>query len=161
MYRLASVTTDGVQWALRRNCSVTPRQLGLMFVLLGALSLSVATFFWVQGAWMVLPFTVLELLAVAVAFLVYGRHAADGEYICLREGRLVVELEEAGRLLRVEFAGHAVTVDMPFEVGRLVSLRGGGRVLEVGRFIRQDLRPVLALELRWALNGHSGAVGIP
>lgn len=161
MYRLATVSTDGVHWALRRNCAVTPRQLGAMFGVLGVLSLSVAAFFWSQGVWMVLPFSVLELLAVAVAFLMYGRHAADGEYISLRDGRLVVELEEAGRLERVEFAGHAITVDMPFDERRLVSLRSGGRALEVGRFVRQDLRPVLASELRSALQGHRAALGIP
>ena len=161
MYRLASVTADGVHWALRRNCSVTPRQLAAMFVLLSLLSLAVATFFWSQGAWMVLPFSALELLAVAVAFLMYGRHAADGELISLQKGRLVVELEEAGRLTRVEFPGHAVVVDMPADERRLVSLRGGGRVLEVGRFVRQELRPVLARELRWALSGRGDFVGIP
>jgi uncharacterized membrane protein len=122
-----------------------------MFALLGAVSLLVAVFFWSQGVWMVLPFTALELFAVAIAFLVFGRHAADGERITLRGGRLVVELEEAGRLTRVELAGHAVTVEMPVEGGRLVALRSGVRVLEVGRFVRQELRPVLARELRWAL----------
>ena len=161
MYRLATVSTEGVHWALRRNCAVTPRQLGAMCGVLGVLSLSVAAFFWSQGVWMVLPFSVLELLAVAVAFLMYGRHAADGEYISLRDGRLVVELEEAGRLERVEFARHAVTVDMPFDERCLVSLRSGSRALAVGKFIRQDLRPVLASELRSALTGRGIALGIP
>ena len=36
---------------------------------------------------------------------------------------------------------------------RLVALKAGGRTLEVGRFIRPDLRPVLARELKWALRG--------
>lgn len=151
MYRLATVTPEGLHWILRRNCSVTPRQLGAMFVLLSVLSLTVAAFFWSQGAWMVLPFSALELLAVAVAFLMYGRHAADGEHISLRNGRLVVELEQAGSLSRFEFASHAVRVDALFDERRLVSLQGGGRTLVVGRFIRPDLRPVLARELRSAL----------
>jgi uncharacterized membrane protein len=153
MYRLATVTHDGLHWILRRNCSVTPRQLGAMFVLLSVLSLAVATFFWSQGAWMVLPFSALELLAVAAAFLMYGRHAADGEHISLLNGRLVVEREEAGRLFRVEFAGRDVRVDVPADERRLVSLKEGGRTLEVGRYIRPDLRPVLARELKWALRG--------
>jgi uncharacterized membrane protein len=153
MYRLATVTPDGLHWILRRNCSVTPQQLGAMFVLLSVLSLTVAAFFWSQGAWMVLPFSALELLAVAVAFLMYGRHAADGEHISLQNGRLVVEREEAGSLSRVELAGSAVRVDVSADERRLVSLKEGSRTLEVGRFIRPDLRPVLAMELRWALRG--------
>lgn len=151
MYRLAAVTPDGVTWTLRRNCSVTPRQLGSMYGVLGALSLAVAAFFWSRGAWMVVPFSVLELLAVAIAFLVYARHATDGEHINVGRGRLVVEREEAGSLQRTEFAGHMVKIDAPDEACLLVVVRSGGRVLEVGRYIRPDLRPVLASELRRAL----------
>ena len=151
MYRLASVNTDGIHWVLRRNCSVTPRQLGAMYGLLAAVSLSVAGFFWSRGAWMVLPFSALELLAVAVAFLVYARHAADGEHISVSHGRLVVEREDAGRLQRVEFAGVSVSVDAPREGQPLVAVRGGGRSAEVGRFLRAELRPVLAREMRLAL----------
>jgi uncharacterized membrane protein len=153
MYRLASVTADGIHWVLRRNCSVTPRQLGAMYALLSTLSLVVAGFFWTHGVWMVLLFSVVELLVVAVAFLVYARHAADGEHISLSCGRLVVEQEEAGRLLRVEFAGHAVSVDAPSDRQSLVSVRGGGCSADVGRYVRAELRPVLAQEIRRALRG--------
>lgn len=161
MYRLASETADGIHWVLRRNCSVTPRQLGVMYVLLSTLSLVVAGFFWTRGVRMVLLFSVVELLAVAVAFLVYARHAADGEHISLSGGRLVVEQEDAGRLLRVEFSGHAVSVDAPSDHLSLVLVRGGGCSADVGRYVRADLRPVLAQELRQALRGQEAGVGIP
>lgn len=151
MYRLAMVTVDGVRWRLRRNCSVSPRQLGGLFMLLCALSLTVAGYFWSQGAWMVLPFSALELLAAGAAFLVCARHATDGETISLCNGRLVVELEEAGRLHRVEFASHGVSVELPSDGKRLISLRGSGQAMQVGRFVRPDLRPLLARELRRAL----------
>lgn len=151
MYRLASVNTDEIHWVLRRNCSVTPRQLGAMYALLAAVSLGVAGFFWSRGAWMVLPFSAVELLAVAAAFLVYARHAADGEHISVCRGRLVVEREDAGRLQRVEFAGASVSVEAPSEGQPLVRVLGGGRSTEVGRFLRADLRPALAREMRQAL----------
>lgn len=151
MYRLATVSPEGVTWTLRRNCSVTPRQLGGLYLLLSGVSLGVASFFWSHGAWMVMPFSLLELLAVAVAFMVYARHAADGELISVRQGRLVVELEEAGSLHRDEFAGYTVRVDSPDHRRRLVSVRSGSRSLEIGRFIRAEMRPVLAQELRRAL----------
>jgi hypothetical protein len=44
----------------------------------------VGTFFWFQGAVLILPFAWLELAAVGVAFVVYARHAADGEHILLQ-----------------------------------------------------------------------------
>lgn len=151
MYRLASVNTDGIHWVLRRNCSVTPRQLGVMYGVLATGSLAVAGFFWSRGAWMVLPFSAVELVAVAVAFLAYARHAADGERISVSCGRLVVEREDAGRLQRIEFVGASANVEGPTDGQPLVRVRSGGRSFEVGRFLRADLRPMLARELRQAL----------
>jgi uncharacterized membrane protein len=151
MYRLAAVTSEGVTWTLRRNCSVTPRQMGAMLGVLAGLSLAVAGFLWSRGAWMVVPFSVLELLAVAVAFLVYARHATDGEQISVSRGRVVVEQERAGALERSEFAGHTVRIEAPEAAGGLVRVCSGGKSVVVGRFVRPDLRPMLARELRWAL----------
>lgn len=115
------------------------------------MSLAVAGFFWSRGAWMVLLFSVLELLAVARAFLVYARHATDGEHICFSQGRLVVEREDAGRLRRHEWAGYGVRVEDPVDRDRLVTVYAGACAVEVGRFLRPDLRPLLAREIRQAL----------
>jgi uncharacterized membrane protein len=150
---LATVSEDGTQWLLRRNCSVTPGQLGGMFVALSVVSLLVAMFFWFMGATLVLPFTAIELIALATAFLVYARHATDRECISLTSGGLVVEQELAGRTRRCEFARYAVQVEPRRDGDRLVELRGGGQVVQVGRFLRSDLRPALAAEIRRALRG--------
>jgi uncharacterized membrane protein len=153
MYRLATVSPDGVRWILRRNCSVTPRQLGGIFVFLSGVSLAVALFFYSRGAWLVLPFTAAELVALAVAFLVFARHATDGEIISVHNGRLVVEVENAGRLQRVEFWGRGVQVDPQVVGDRLVAVHGGGQTAMVGRFLNPAWRPLLASELRQALRG--------
>lgn len=150
-FRLATVSADGWQWTLRRNCSVTPAQLAATFVALGGLSLSVAVFFWFQGAVLVLPFAVLELVALATAFVVYARHAADSERVSLLGGCLVVELEIAGRVRRSEFVKGWVRVE-PRSRGDLVEFRSGGSSVQVGRYLRPELRPVLAREIRQALN---------
>lgn len=150
-FSLASATGDGWRWSMRRNCSVTPAQLGGTLVLLSAVSLGVAGFFWWQGAVLVLPFALVEVLAVATAFLVHARHAADGERIDLMGGRLVVEREVAGRTQRAEFVGTWVQVVAP--VGGLIEVRSGAQVVRVGRYLRADLRPLLARELQRALRG--------
>lgn len=142
-----------MHWMLRRNCSVSPQQLLWMFVLLSAVSLGVAGFFWSQGATLVLPFTAVELVAVGTAFLVYARHATDRERISLSDGRLVVEQETEGRTQRCEFAGHVVRVEPPVEGDQLIAVHGGGRTVRVGRYLRSDLRPALAREIRMALRG--------
>ena len=143
----------GVQWLLRRNCSVTPSQLLGLFVSLSVVSLGIATFFWFQGATLIMPFAWAELLAVGAAFLVYARHARDGEKISLEGGQLVVDLETAGRLQRAEFNREWVRVEPKDGDGSLIEVSGQGRSIRVGRQLRPELRPALAREIRFALRG--------
>ncbi len=149
--RLPSEQSDVRIWLLKRNCSMTPTQLGIAYAMLAALSLSVAGFFWWFGAVMVLPFAALELLALGVAFLLYCRHATDHERIRLQPDRLIVEWESGGRLLRRELPREWVRVQSGVGRGELVSLMASGQTVQVGRYLRPDLRGQLATELRHAL----------
>lgn len=149
--RFGTVHERGVRWALRRNCSLTPAQLGWFYASLCLVSLGIATFFWLQGATLILPIAWLELAAVGAALLVYARHATDGERISLEGSQLVVELEHAGRLERAEFHRDWVRVEPRTDQRSLIELSGRGRSVQVGRFVRPELRPVLAHEIRTAL----------
>ncbi len=156
VFRFAIVQGQSICWFLRRNCSVTPAQLGWLYASLCALSLGVATFFWFQGAVLVLPFAWVELAAVGVAFFAYARHAVDGETISLRGRRLVVELECAGQLRRSEFDRDRVRVEPSVADRSLIELSGQGRRVNIGRYLRPELRPVLAQEIRRALREGAG-----
>ncbi len=140
-----------MQWLLRRNCSVTPRQLGAAYALLCGLSLSVALFFVVMGAPMVLAFAGVELLLVGLALLVCARHAGDRETLTLIGGSLCVEQAFGARLQRANFEARWLTVEPLAGQNSLVVLAGQGRSLRIGRHLRPDLRGDLARELRWAL----------
>ena len=113
--------------------------------------LTIASGFWMLGARLVMPFAWLEILAVGIAFVIYGRHAADGERISLQGSRLVVELETAGKLERAEFDRSRVRVEPKTGNRSLIMLSAQGRSVEVGRFVRPELRPALASEIRMAL----------
>ena len=141
-------------WLLKRHCSLTPAQLGWFYLSLCLVSLGVAGFFWLQGASMVMPFAMLELLAVGTAFLVYSRHAGDAEKIMLQGGQLVIELETAGRTQRAEFNLEWVRVEPKGGDGSLIEVSGQGRSVRVGRHVRPELRPLLAREIRSALRAH-------
>ncbi len=157
VFRFATVQGQAIVWFLKRNCSVTPAQLGWFYASLCVVSLGIAAFFWLQGAKLVLPFAWLELGAVGLAFLAYARHAADGERISLQGQRLVVELESAGQLQRTEFDPDWVRVE-PKGGGRsLIEVSGKGRSVSVGRFVRPELRPLLAQEIRSALRERAWA----
>ncbi len=141
-----------VEWTLKRNCSLAPRQLLMFYLLLCTMSLTVASFWWWFGAPMVMPFAWLELLAVGIALLVYTRHATDLEHIALRHGRLTVEHASGNRRERVEFQPAWVRVEPETSDGSLVELSGQGRKIAVGRFVRPEMRRQLARELRIALS---------
>jgi len=149
-YRLAQRRDDALHWSLRRHCAVTPSQLASVFVMLGTVSLVVAGVFWAQGAVLVMPFALLELLALGTAFVVHARHATDGESVVLCDGRLVVEFESAGVVRRCEFERERVRLH-PSGRQVLIEVRSGARVVRIGRYLRSDLRPVLLHELRQAL----------
>lgn len=136
---------------LKRNCSVTPAQLGWMYGSLCLVSLGIGAMFWQQGAPYVLGFAWIELWVVGLAFLTYARHAADGEMISLRGGRLVVELESAGRRERAEFNRDWVRIEPRTWDTSLIEVSGQGRTVKVGRYVRPELRPALAHEIRRAL----------
>ena len=151
VFRFATVSGQNIQWFLRRNCSVSPAQLGGLYLSLCVVSLGIGAMFWAQGAVLVMPFVWLELVAVGVAFWVFARHASDGERISLEGSRLVVELESGGRLQRAEFNRDWVRVE-PKNGGRsLIQLSAQGRSVEVGRYVLPELRSALAREIRMAL----------
>jgi len=150
-YQFAQETGPAIHWQLRRNCSVTPAQLGWFYISLCLFSLLIGLFFWYLGATLVLVFAGLEIAVVGVAFLIYARHATDGEKISIQGDQMVVECESAGRLERAEFARQWVRVEPKSGDHSLIELSGQGRSIEVGRFVRPELRQVLAREIRKAL----------
>ena len=151
VFRFATVQGQAIHWFLKRNCSVTPQQLAWLYASLCVVSLGIAGFFWSLGALLVLPFTWAELAAVGLAFVVYARHATDGEKISLKGGQLVIELESAGQLRRAEFNREWVRVEPVADDRSLIELSGQGRRVNVGRYVRPELRPMLAQEIRRAL----------
>jgi uncharacterized membrane protein len=142
-----------VDWLLARNCSISPKQLSWAYGGLCALSLLVASFFWLQGARMVMPFAWLELLALGAAMIVFARHAGDREHIALEDGRLTVELVNGRQVDRVEFERGWVRVEPEYSERSLIELSSRGRKVAVGRHLRPELRPLLADELRHVLRG--------
>jgi uncharacterized membrane protein len=140
-----------VEWLLKRNCSMAPNQLLLFFVSLCVLSFAIAGVFWAQGARLVLPFTALEIAALAVALLVYGRHAGDRESIALSSGRLKVSHVNGRRVEVAEFDAAWLRVEPEHGDRSLIELSGQGQRIWVGRFVRPELRRQLADELRMAV----------
>lgn len=156
-YRWIHVTEPQSQrWLLKRNCAVTPRQLGLCFLLVSLVSLVIAVAFASVGAWPILPFAGIEVLALGVAFVVHARHAGDYEHIVMARGRLTIERWHGGELDRIDCRPTWVRVEYQGSRRELIRLVVGGREMSVGRFVPDDGRGELARELRASLAGWRG-----
>ena len=135
------------EWILKRNCSISPRQLAMVYAALCSVSLAVAVLFTLRGAWYILGFAVLELAAVGLAFLQYGRHATDRERIVLSEDTLLIELIEAEQTSPHRLNLHAVRVELPDAHRGLIAVEAAGVRVEIGRFLTSWRRREFAGEL--------------
>lgn len=139
-------------WNLKRNCSLSPRQLLSVYGLLCLTSLLVATFFTLRGAWYVMGFALLEMSAVGWAFLVFARHATDRETISLNDECLLIELVLREQVREFRLDARAIRVALPTSRTGLVCLEANGARVEVGRFLTEWRRREFARELRDALD---------
>lgn len=145
------------EWLWKRNCSLTPRQFVHAYVLLFAaalvvaltcmLSLTLHPHYQGHGAWLLPLFALLELAAVAVAFLYHARHATDREHLALLGNRLLIERIEAERIEQIWLDACRTRVQAPSAWGELIRLEGGDVAVEVGRHVPPSRRCELAREL--------------
>jgi len=141
-------------WLMKRNCSLSPRQVGWFYFSIACFSMSIAAFLvaW-HGAWLVLPFAGLELIGLGIALLAYARHAADYERVSVTDGMLVVETASASRITREVFNPQWVRIELGESFRALVVLRSGKRTVRVGCHLDPYRRRKFAQELAAALHG--------
>jgi uncharacterized membrane protein len=90
-------------WLMKRNCSFSPKRVGVFHLSIVCFSLLVATYFLLIGVWMVIIFTSIEILALTFALYIYSRHALDYEKITIVGKQLLFERGWGGKLQSHEF----------------------------------------------------------
>ena len=141
------------EWILKRNCSMSPRQVGLAYALLCGVVLAISLAFAWNGIWFVFGFGLVEISALGIALLYYARHATDQEHIALSEDCLVVERTEAGKAYRTRLDPGLTRITVPTRRRMLIALEAQGVQIEVGAFVSEDIRRRVAKELRQQLQG--------
>jgi uncharacterized membrane protein len=141
----------GVQWVLKRNCSLTPGQLLGFYASVCVVSLGIAVGFAWNGAPVVIWFAGIELLLLALALLFYARHATDADTVTLSGQDLTVEQSFGALRTSARFRTPWVSVEPSQGDGSLIELSGQGQVARIGRFLRPEARADFARELRSAL----------
>lgn len=135
-------------WTLRRNCSITPRQLGVAYAAMVSLSMVVASGFLVAGVPLVFGFAVVELAGVGAALLLWARHAGDRDVVSLCNNIICVQRHVGPKVDVVECSGPWIRVESN---ARNVTLRLGRQQIQVGAQAPYADRAVFAEELRRAL----------
>ena len=135
------------EWILKQNCSISPRQLAKAYGGLCAASFLVAAYFTMHGAWLVMVFAIVEMTAVAIAFVIFGRHASDREHIALRDAKLIVALVRADNTRQFSLDARRTRVAMPALRHGLIGLEANGDRVEIGRFLTERKRREFAREL--------------
>ncbi|MDQ1833373.1 DUF2244 domain-containing protein [Massilia scottii] len=136
------------EWLLKKNCSMSPRQVGVAYGLLCLFLLVIGLGFALHGAWFVLVFALLDIGVLAAALLCYARHAGDRERIALSDGCLLVERVEAGQVRSIRLEACWTRIAMPDRQRSLIALESRGVRVEIGGFIGEELREQVAQELR-------------
>ncbi len=118
------------------------------FLVTAVVSFSIAIAWALLGAWWVMPFAGLEVGALGLALLSFGRRVGDFERIHLDDDRLVVEVCEKARVSRYEFVPAWAKVETRrFGLGCEVVVRCRDRQVMIGRYLDQGGREKLAREL--------------
>lgn len=108
----------------------------------------IATYFLVQGIWMILPFTIIELTALGIALLIYARHALDYESIAIDGSSVTVEKNIGGKLERHEFNTKWLQLKQEEDGKRLIRIEQSDQELPIGIFVPVDARAQLFKDLR-------------
>lgn len=148
---------DSVSFVVRPNRSLPVAGMVALFVALSALPLSIGVAFAVVGIWMVLPFALLEVGALAVLVAWMYRHIDDCELIVIGPEQVRVTRRTGTKETRHEFHRYwaRVRLDRGRNLREPSRLRLGshGKYIDVGAGINEEDRASLAAELRQALRG--------
>ena len=136
------------EWLLKRNCSMSPRQVAKAYGMLCAVVLVIGCAFALQGVWFVFLFALVEIGAVVLALLHYARHATDREHIALSDNCLLIERIEAGRVQAIRLDPCWTRIMVPCRRRSLIGLESRGVTVEVGCFVSEEARLKVAQELR-------------
>jgi len=154
-YRLLTVNYDQAgmpnRYIVQPNRSLTPAGMLWFFLLVALAAISLAIRFVFLGAWVVLPFTLFEVLGLGAAFIVYERSSRYREVIDFRKEHLLVERSGRCKVEKWEFQLYWVRLvewkdSNSWYPGRLF-LRSHGRELEIGACLTEEERQELAAGL--------------
>ena len=157
-----AVANLGDRIIARPNNSLSVEDSVKLLAALAGIALVVALGFFHIGAWLVLPFAGLEIMAFAYAFHTVYLHADDFESITIENDRVVVEKRNVKEITTTVFQRYWAQVNVR-DVAMIKGSNGKcglfisshGNEVEFGRnFINDEQRSQLARDLRQKLKNY-------
>lgn len=151
MANVAMRDSEGECWVVR-PCAPLPLDMnGRLLWAAVFISGAIGAAFAMAGAWPVLPFAGLEILALWVALRHISRHRGDCERILLRGDRLIVESRSGNRQDRHEFHAYWARLRVlkpPDGADSRLFIGSHGRDVEIGKRLTGEQKRTLASELK-------------
>jgi uncharacterized membrane protein len=142
---------------LAPNCSLTPAGAKLFFSCTCLFSLAFALIFVFQGFWPVLPFWALEMLALGLALHASMRRRLYTQTVLITDSQISLVTRSRRGEAKQEFARHWSKVRLRSPRTRLypsrLTIESRGRACEVGSFLTDEERGLLAQRLRSLVGG--------
>ena len=143
-------TYNSFRVTFKPNSALTAVSKQKVIILLTLIPCAIGIAFCFLGAWLVLPFVGLEIVALAYAFYYVNRHETDYESISIEGDSLVVEqcidenvTQQVINPYWVKVAQH----ELPN--GELhLYLQTHGKEFEIGRYLTRKQRELLAKQLK-------------
>ena len=138
------------------NQSMPWRSQVIIYCVIAVFSLTIAMLFYSQGLTFILPFSGLELLALGAVLYITAWRGEQRETVIFTSDKIIVETGRTVPVEREEFQRHWARVVLERSWNhwypcRLL-IRSHGRQIEIGRFLNEQERLGLAIELQRALH---------
>ena len=143
-------TEYGYEFYLKRNCSISPAQLAIIFIVLGIFSIAIGSIFYSLGATLILPFSFLEIFALTAAYFYNAVHANDYERLKIDRNNVYFEAKSGLKYFEEKFL-KSLTRVVPNENNNLVKISQGQRNIFFGKNIHSGFRSTLESEIKRCL----------
>jgi uncharacterized membrane protein len=142
---------------LAPNCSLTPTGAKLFFGVTCLFSLAFCLIFVFMGFWPVLPFWALEMAALGLALYASMQRRRYTQTVTITESQISLVTRSRQGEAKQEFARHWAKVRLRSPRTRTyptrLTIESSGRAFEVGSFLTDEERSVLAERLRNLVGG--------
>lgn len=154
--KLTSPDQAQIDFVIKPNQAMSWKSLLLVYLVISFITIAIGVAFFLRGLTLILPFSGLEILLLGAAFYISAWRGGIQEVLSITENNIIFERGRQNPETRKEFqrAWAKVILErsrISWYPSRLL-LRSHGHQLEIGRFLNEQERQGLALEIQRALN---------